>query len=368
MSIRRKNVLLLVALVAGLTVAISLYHFSTNKQLTEAFRERSLERLESSLLQSARDNALSLSALTASAALEPLFFEDIDGVGNILTPLIERSEVLSAKVYGRDGGVFHDGSQELPSFGDRAPDDVRDAMVTEERLVQIRPDSIIRIVTPIVTDGYTFGALEVFIDAPFIDRQIAAMQADLIAASDRETREQIWLLVIFSAVALVLAGLIAVFLAARLSAPIRELNDATRRIAEGDFSVDVSTRREDELGELATSFDQMAKTLRETMVSRSELQKTVGEQTRELRAAHEGLVTLEADRREVIEEISEDLRKPIQDLESDAELALRSQDSALELRHSMSRLLLRIRDVRRLLDDLRFASSSDEPRRAARRD
>ncbi len=367
MSTRTKYVFVLVGLVACVTVGISLYHFAANQRLSDAFRERSLERLEAALTESARANALSLSALTANSALEPLFAEDIDGVGNILASLVNRKEVIAATVFTRDGTIFHDSTEELDTFGDLASPDVSGVMSRGERLVQVRPDNVIRIVAPISADGYMFGALEVLVDAKFVERQIGVMQSDLLAASDREQQEQIFELVLASAAALLLAGMLAAFLAGRLSAPIRELADATQRISKGDFSVNISTRRDDELGELATSFEQMAGTLRETMVSRSELQKTVEEQTKELRDAHENLKAQDTDRRAVIEEIGDDLTAPIQELESDAEHALRNQDSAMELRHSMSRLLMRIRDVRRLIDDLRLASRSDEPRRAARR-
>ncbi len=172
------------------------------------------------------------------------------------------------------------------------------------------------------------------------------MRTELIAAAESELEQQVTQLILVSFLVLLLAGLVATILAARLSAPIRDLANATDRISRGDFSVDIATRHTDELGSLAHSFDDMSRALRETMVSRSELQKTVEDQTRESRQTDE---------------------QPISDLEHDAEHALRNQDSAMELRHSMCQLLLRIRDIRRLLDDLRFASRSDEPRKAARR-
>jgi len=305
MRIRTKYLLILISLVACLTAVVSIYQFTVTQRLNSEFQTRMLERFEASLTEAAQSHAVSLSSLTADSLLEPLFFQDIDGVGNI---------------------------------------------------------------TPIVADCYVFGALDVVIDTTFVESEIAAMQSELVAASDDETRQQIVQLVGVSLVALMIAAAVATLLAARLSAPIQELAGATERISRGDFSMDIETRRNDELGALASSFDNMSRALRETMVSRSELQSRVESQTQELRETHEQLVTLETDRREVLEEISDDLRAPIQDLESDAEHALRSQDSALELRHSMSRLLLRIRDVRGLLEDLRFASRSSEPRKAARRE
>ena len=68
----------------------------------------------------------------------------------------------------------------------------------------------------------------------------------------------------------------------------------------------------------------------------------------------------------MLDEIGDDLRAPITAIESDITVALRNQDSALELRHSLSRVLFQIRDVRRLVDDLRFAARSEQPRRIGR--
>lgn len=368
MRIRTKYLLILISLVACLTAAVSIYQFTATQRLNSEFQDRSLERFESSLTAVARSNAVSLSSLTAESLLEPLFFQDIDGVGNIVQPLLARDEIIALNVYARDGQVFHNGSDELETFGDPASPEVIQILEAKSPVIQMNDDMTIRIITPIVADGYVFGALDVLIDTVFVENEIAAMQDELVAASDEEIRQQIVQLVGVSLVALMIAAALATVLASRLSAPIRELAGATERISRGDFSVSIETRRNDEFGALASSFDDMSRTLRETMVSRSELQTTVEAQTHELRETHEQLVTLETDRREVLEEISDDLRAPIQELESDAEHALRNQDSALELRHSMSRLLIRIRDVRRLLEDLRFASQSKEPRKAARRE
>lgn len=367
MRIRTKYLVILISLVATLTAAISIYQFSATNRLASEFQDRSLQRMEVALNESSRAHAVTLSALTANSLLEPLFFEDIDAVGNIVKALLVKDGVIFANVYDRDGQVFHNGSDKLETFGDIAPPQVLQVLNVSSPIVEMSENMTIRIVTPIEADGYVFGALDVLVDTMFVENQIAMMRSELIAASENEVQQQVIQLIAVSLIALLIAGVVATILASRLSAPIRDLADATERVSKGDFSVDIATRRSDELGSLAHSFDDMSRALRETMVSRSELQKTVDEQTGELRETHEKLLTVESDRREVLDEIGEDLQQPIADLEGDAEHALRNQDSAMELRHSMSRLLLRIRDVRRLLDDLRFASRSNEPRKAARR-
>jgi nitrogen fixation/metabolism regulation signal transduction histidine kinase len=281
--------------------------------------------------------------------------------------LLERDEVISAAVFTRDGELFHSGSPKLQNFGDKAPPEILELLANPKQQVEPLVDMTIRIVTPVVADGYVFGALDMLIDTHFVEQQIEVLKRELIAAAEIETRQQILQLLAVSVISLIIAAAVATVLAARLSAPIQELAEATNLVSRGDFDVPINSKRSDEFGALATAFDQMSFALKETMISRSDLQHRVEEQTTELRAAHETLVAVEIDRRDVLDEIGDDLRLPIAELESDAEHALRNQDSALELRHSMSRLLLRIRDVGRLVDDLRLANRSNEPRKAGRR-
>ncbi len=57
---------------------------------------------------------------------------------------------------------------------------------------------------------------------------------------------------------LAVATLLAWFLARRISGPVLEMTEASRRIAHGDLSVRVPVRTGDEVGELAQSFNTMA--------------------------------------------------------------------------------------------------------------
>lgn len=363
--IRTQYIIALVSLLAVVTVLISAAQLAGTGRLSHEFEARSLQQMEMALSETVIDHAVSTSRITAERLLEPLFFEDIANVGNIIGPLLDLVEVISVTVYSNDGLVFHNGSAKLETFGDRAPPEVLEVLRNAREQTDFSGETV-RIITPITSDGYVFGTLDVLIDSRFVSGRVAALRQELVAASDQALRHQALQLTIIGAGALVLAIGVAILLAGRLSRPIRELASATRKIESGDFGVDLSTDRTDELGELAHAFDRMAETLRDTMISRSQLELTVADQTRELRQTHETLVALEADRREVLDEIGDELRNPITELEKDVEHALRNQDSALELRHSMSRLLFQIRDIRRLVDDLRLAARSAQPRKVGR--
>lgn len=360
--LRTRYVLTLVALVAMMTAFMLVTQRATFDRVVSGFEVENLARLDAVLTENARKQAVQTSRITADRLLEPLFAEDISVVGNIIRPLVEREDVRAVVVYDRDGKVFHDGSQKLPSFGDPAPGDVQSAMADLSSRVATNAFDL-RVIEPIAADGYLFGAIAVTFNARYIGAEVGAMQVELSKVADSALGELELRLGIAGLLALVMAGIAAAVLGGRMSRPVSDLAGAVQSISSGNFAVEMSSRRTDELGELARAFDEMAWNLRETMISRSQLQVTVAEQTRELRQTHETLVELEAKRRDVLDDIGTDLRGPIAAIENDIMLALRKQDSAMELRHSMSRILFEIRNVRRLVDDLRFAARSDSPRR-----
>jgi methyl-accepting chemotaxis protein len=72
-------------------------------------------------------------------------------------------------------------------------------------------------------------------------------------------------LILVGLAALLLVGGALVFVAGRLSRPVREVADAAERIGEGDLEVTVRARTQDEVGRMAGAFGRMAESLRETV-------------------------------------------------------------------------------------------------------
>lgn len=71
-------------------------------------------------------------------------------------------------------------------------------------------------------------------------------------------------LLLIVAIGVLLSALAAALLAAHFRKPIRQLVDGTRRLGQGHFDVQLSTRRSDELGELAATFNRVAARLKDT--------------------------------------------------------------------------------------------------------
>jgi len=82
--------------------------------------------------------------------------------------------------------------------------------------------------------------------------------------------------------AVVSAILIGLFAAGRISRPLRQLQQQVQAVADGDLTVSVTSNCCDEVGRLASSFDQMVKQLRDLIARVSETSSTVASATQEL--------------------------------------------------------------------------------------
>ncbi len=153
--------------------------------------------------------------------------------------------------------------------------------------------------------------------------------------------------------------LVSTFVAWRVVGPLRKLTAATRRIAAGDYRERVSVSWNDELAELAQSFNRMASALDETEQRRMEL---IGNLAHELktplttiRSVMEGLVdgVLPADTETFLDVQRETLRmqrltEELRDLSAaeagELSLRLAASDPGELVRHAAGRLEPQFRD------------------------
>lgn len=105
------------------------------------------------------------------------------------------------------------------------------------------------------------------------------------------------------ALALLLAALIAGWATRRLLAPVRQVAAATHRLAAGDYAERVSVSSDDEVGQLARDFNQLAHTLERNEQLRREFMADISHELRtplavlrgELEALEDGVRKLDGD-------------------------------------------------------------------------
>jgi signal transduction histidine kinase len=87
----------------------------------------------------------------------------------------------------------------------------------------------------------------------------------------------VWLAVLGMAI---LASVVAVWLSQGLSRPLKELQKATQTVAEGQFGAQVPVRSEDEMGQLAQSFNQMSQQLANSQTLRRQMTADIAHELR----------------------------------------------------------------------------------------
>ncbi len=90
-------------------------------------------------------------------------------------------------------------------------------------------------------------------------------QENMFKVSNRAhfiAKRAIWSMAIIGMVAIAIGLGFSLVLSNLLVKPVREMVDATQKIAEGNYEIEISTRSEDELGRLTDEFNSMAKKLK----------------------------------------------------------------------------------------------------------
>jgi signal transduction histidine kinase len=94
-------------------------------------------------------------------------------------------------------------------------------------------------------------------------------------------------LLLAGAAAVLLAGILGMLMGKRITDPITELTERTRRMSDGDLSVRAPVRGRDEIGKLADQFNQMAEQLGDTFnqlaTERDTLRRFIADASHELR-------------------------------------------------------------------------------------
>ncbi|MBI5851738.1 MAG: response regulator [Planctomycetes bacterium] len=151
--------------------------------------------------------------------------------------------------------------------------------------------------------GRMLGRVRVELSTLAAERHLAAMQIENFA---------------FAAL-LVLAGYLLISrLVGRLLRPLENLVSATRTLAGGSFDVRVAVARDDEIGQLAESFNDMAEALRSTVVSREELVRA----NEQLEGARQAAIASDQAKSEFLANTSHEIRTPMTAILGYAEVLL----------------------------------------------
>lgn len=199
--------------------------------------------------------------------------------------------------------------------------------------------------------------------AQSIAREHSAMARERAAADASLARMQ--LLWIGMALALALAALGAtVYFGRALRRPLDALVGGAQALRAGQLQHRIALPGRDEFADVGRSMDAMAEELEQhrqrEAAQRHLLEAQVRERTEDLHRANESLQRTDLRRRQLLADISHELRTPTTAIRGEAEVTLRGPDRpATEYRDALRRIVDTSRQLGALIDDLLSMARSD---------
>jgi len=356
LSLRTKLTLLIESLVVILVVVTG---------VITTMREK--ETLESEL----RKRGLALASDLAKFTARPLLSQDLPTLRRYVTHSMEQDHVRYVVVLDPHGKVVM--HSDLAQVGKTYKDNVSLAAVNAKAPgcthLSSQGELYYDIFTPIQVSDVRLGTVRLGYSYMAVEKEIV------------KARQQIF---IIGVVTIIIGGVVAYLLATFISAPIKKITEATKKVANGDLFTRLAIKRNDEIGTLAYSFNKMAedlgrhhKHLEELVEGRTaeletanvQLLEEITERKRaeeDLKQSHERLRDLASHLQSIREEEGRRIAREIHDELGQALTALkmdihwinyrlpRDQPLLLEKTKTMSKLVdITIQSVRRISSDLR---------------
>ncbi len=199
--------------------------------------------------------------------------------------------------------------------------------------------------------------------ADSIEREKAAMVRERVAADASLARMRaLWM---GTALLLALVALGATFYFGRgLRRPLHALASGAQALQQGQLQHRIDLPGRDEFSDVARSMNAMAEELeshrRREEQQRQLLEATVRERTADLHQANESLRRTDVRRRQLLADISHELRTPTTAIRGEAEVTLRGTDRpAAEYREALGRIVDTSRQLGSVIDDLLAMARSD---------
>lgn len=199
--------------------------------------------------------------------------------------------------------------------------------------------------------------------AQSITRESAAMQRERQAADAWLMRIR-WLWMGMASTLALLALGATVYFARALRRPIDELVHGAHMLRQGQLQHRVPLQEQDEFSDVARSMNAMAADLekhkQQDHEHRLRLETKVRERTSALHEANQSLQQTDTRRRQLLADISHELRTPTTAIRGEAEITLRGGErSAAQYREALQRIVATSRQLGSVIDDLLAMARSD---------
>lgn len=232
-----------------------------------------------------------------------------EGLHRMIETIGNQEGIKVVRIFNKEGKImFSSNKKEMETYVDKnaeacyachAVEEPLERLTTSERtrIFQANGHRILAMITPIYNapDCYTASCHIHSKDQRVLGVLDIGMTLDEV---DNDLKKNRKIIIYFTLIAIFCVSIIlALFIIRLVVKPVKQLVNATERVAKGDLNVETNVKTNDEIGILSASFNKMIGDLRnanEKIQSWNiELEKKVEERTNKLRMAREQLIQSE---------------------------------------------------------------------------
>ncbi|MDH5184893.1 MAG: ATP-binding protein [Gammaproteobacteria bacterium] len=204
----------------------------------------------------------------SNTLINPLYHYDMEAMYDLINNILRQENVSYIYVLDNQGQIIHDGQQQVSKFGQVLSDPVSQKANKTEHILFQRNEDFLDISMPIRLGDEVLGAVRVGLSTKQMVQNINSMDDHLRTVTRQGEDQQLKLAIVVTIIFLILGTILSLFVARKLTRPIKELSNKTKNIGFGDYGQELEIYRHDEIGELYNSFHEMINRLKETTISR----------------------------------------------------------------------------------------------------
>ncbi len=197
-----------------------------------------------------------LATVVAANATDALAHLEVSELRQLMAESRNQENVIDAVVFDDEGRVLTDGTVQNPRRHTFAAGAIRRHLDSSAALLVDFSGDLMTVTKPVSLGGRQLGGVS-------LQYSLTSLAEDQAAFARRTT--------LVGTVFAFAGVLFAALLAGAVTRPLKEVTAATRAVSAGEPVPHLQARTADEVGELAEAFNVMAQRLRETTVSRDEL-------------------------------------------------------------------------------------------------
>lgn len=276
-SLREKYSFIFLCVVATIVAILAYGSLTAYRKSIEAMRTSAVEDSSKALMGQMYERAESLASLLSEELINPFYHYDLATIGSILRDTVKQADILSVVVFDTDCKIVHDGSVDIMRFGQRLDYKSNCREKEENHLAKTLEDDSLIVSKQIFFGEIALGGISVELSLNDIHQSIQELESHF------KQSEEEWLQTIYRQVSIITALLLflvlatARFIAVKLVNPIEIISKHARMIGKGQYDQPLHLDRNDEIGDLVRSFEQMRLDLKSSTVSIERLQEEIFE-------------------------------------------------------------------------------------------